>query len=119
MAIRTFDELLGDHAGRIARLERRLNKIAGSVTLRVPAVIQARLALERAIALNAAPVELAALQQAILNARGISDGDPWRKPTGADEAYPLGAIVSHIDKVWQSSVPANIWEPPEQWTEQP
>jgi hypothetical protein len=55
--------------------------------------------------------ELAALQEAILAAEGIAPGDPWRQPTGAHDAYPLGATVSHNGKTWESSVAANVWEP--------
>jgi hypothetical protein len=65
----------------------------------------------RAIGLNAAPDELAALQAATLAAEGIEEGDPWRQPTGAHDAYPLGAIVSHSGKIWESTVAANVWEP--------
>lgn len=35
----------------------------------------------------------------------------WRQPTGATDAYPLGAKVSHNDKHWVSNVDANVWEP--------
>jgi hypothetical protein len=54
----------------------------------------------RAIGLNAAPDELAALQAATLAAEGIEEGDPWRQPTGAHDAYPLGAIVTHNGQTW-------------------
>lgn len=37
--------------------------------------------------------------------------DQWTQPTGAHDAYPLGHIVSHNDKLWQSNHPANVWEP--------
>jgi hypothetical protein len=74
------------------------------------AVTTARAEFERALALNAEE-ELAALQAAILAAEGISDGDPWRQPTGAHDAYPLGATVSHNGKTWESTVAANVWEP--------
>lgn len=74
-------------------------------------VASAQAELQRASLLNSAPEELAALQQAILAAEGISDGDPWRQPTGAHDAYPLGAHVTHNGKEWESSVAANVWEP--------
>lgn len=73
-------------------------------------VAAARADFERALALNA-EAELAALQAAILAAEGIESGDPWRQPTGAHDAYPLDAIVSHAGKVWSSTVAANVWEP--------
>lgn len=41
----------------------------------------------------------------------------WVQPTGAHDAYALGDQVEHNDKVWESDIDANVWEPPEQWTE--
>lgn len=74
--------------------------------------------LARAVGLNAAPDQLAALQEATLAAEGIAPGDPWRQPTGAHDAYPLGAVVRHNGLVWQSDVDANVWEPGvSQWTQ--
>lgn len=35
----------------------------------------------------------------------------WRQPTGAHDAYPIGAKVSHNDKHWVSNVDNNVWEP--------
>ncbi len=35
----------------------------------------------------------------------------WVQPTGAQDAYPLGAKVSHNEKHWQSTVANNVWEP--------
>jgi hypothetical protein len=75
------------------------------------AVEKAEADLARAIALASAPAELQALQQAHLSAEGIEEGDPWRQPTGAHDAYPLGAVVSHADELWESTVAANVWEP--------
>jgi hypothetical protein len=75
------------------------------------AIQTARAELERATLVNSAPEELAALQEAILAAQGIADGDPWRQPQGAHDAYPIGAVVSHKDKTWESTVAANVWEP--------
>lgn len=42
---------------------------------------------------------------------------PWVQPTGAQDAYALGAKVTHNGKTWTSNVAANVWEPPTQWTE--
>ena len=75
------------------------------------AVLDAQAALDRAVQVNAAPDELTALQEATLAEEGIEPGDPWRQPTGAQNAYPLGAIVTHVDKTWESLVAANVWEP--------
>lgn len=35
----------------------------------------------------------------------------WIQPTGAHDAYPVGAIVAHAGKVWRNTIPANVWEP--------
>lgn len=35
----------------------------------------------------------------------------WRQPTGATDAYALGAKVSHVGKHWISDYPNNTWEP--------
>lgn len=75
------------------------------------AVTQAQAELARAVQLNSAPEQLAALQNATLASEGIQQGDPWRQPTGAHDAYPLGAEVSHNGKNWTSTIAANVWEP--------
>lgn len=36
---------------------------------------------------------------------------PWVQPTGAQDAYALGAQVTHNALNWQSTVDANVWEP--------
>ena len=86
------------------------NAAADAAEADAAAVATARADFERALALNA-EAELAALQAAILAAGGIEPGDPWRQPTGAHDAYPLGAKVSHNGKNWESTVAANVWEP--------
>lgn len=43
----------------------------------------------------------------------------WIQPTGAHNAYALGAKVSHASKHWVSNVANNVWEPGVYgWTEQ-
>ena len=37
--------------------------------------------------------------------------DEWKQPTGAHDAYDIGAIVSHNGKIWVNTSPANIYEP--------
>ena len=37
--------------------------------------------------------------------------DDWSQPTGAQDAYPDGAIVNHNGRLWRSTTPANVWEP--------
>ena len=40
------------------------------------------------------------------------DGHPeWVQPLGATDAYAKWDVVSHKDKLWQSDVDANVWEP--------
>lgn len=47
-----------------------------------------------------------------------STGIPaWVAPTGAHDAYAKDAEVTHNGKNWRSNIDANVWEPPEQWTE--
>lgn len=35
----------------------------------------------------------------------------WVQPTGAQDAYPKGAVVSHGGRAWVNLTPANVWEP--------
>lgn len=43
----------------------------------------------------------------------------WVQPSGAGDAYALGAIVQHNGKTWKSDYAANVWEPGVfGWTEQ-
>lgn len=35
----------------------------------------------------------------------------WVQPTGVQDAYPLGAKVTHNEKHWVSLVDSNVWEP--------
>ena len=43
----------------------------------------------------------------------------WIPPTGAHNAYALGAKVSHAGKHWVSNVANNVWEPGVYgWTEE-
>lgn len=41
----------------------------------------------------------------------LDEWPEWIQPTGAQDAYPLGAKVSHNDKHWISIVDNNTWEP--------
>lgn len=48
------------------------------------------------------------------NARNICDEryiHPWVKPTSAEDAYPNGAFVWHIDRAWRSLRDGNPDEP--------
>lgn len=52
-----------------------------------------------------------ALNTRVLQAEGIKQGDPWRQPTGAHDAYPKDAQVSWAGKDWSSTISGNVWEP--------
>lgn len=55
---------------------------------------------------------------AVLRAEGINQGDEWRQPTGAHDAYPLDWQVTYNGKLWESLAPANVWVPGESaWKE--
>ena len=44
----------------------------------------------------------------------------WVQPTGAHDAYPLGAKVTFNGRVYESKIPANVWSPtayPAGWTD--
>lgn len=41
----------------------------------------------------------------------IEEWPEWVQPTGAHDAYELGAKVSHNEKHWISDIPANTYEP--------
>jgi hypothetical protein len=55
------------------------------------------------------PDEAVSLYKAI----GIApSGYPeWEQPLGASDAYALGDIVSHNDKLWISDIDNNVWAP--------
>ena len=46
-----------------------------------------------------------------------ADGEAWVQPTGAHDAYPIGAKATLGGKTWESLVPANVWKPPTNWRE--
>ena len=58
-----------------------------------------------------APAEAEALATRYAEAIGREDGDQWAAPTGAHNAYPQGAIVTHQGKTWESLIPNNVWTP--------
>ena len=67
--------------------------------------------IERRRTLTDAPTQAAALADRYAAAIGRQDGDPWQQPTGAHDAYPLGATVTDGGKTWRSKHPANVWPP--------
>lgn len=72
---------------------------------------------DRRQALAAIPARLEAANLEYLAAEGVTDGLPWRAPTGAHDAYPLGWTVEHDGKAWVSLTAFNPWEPPTGWRE--
>lgn len=66
---------------------------------------------ERRALLADAERQASDLADAWAEAAGRQDGDPWVQPTGAHNAYRLGAEVTHEDKTWISTTPSNVWEP--------
>lgn len=58
-----------------------------------------------------APLKMEALNRAYLASSGVTPGSAWRQPAGAHDAYPKGFSVTHNNKVWESLVNANVWEP--------
>ena len=55
--------------------------------------------------------QAAELNVAYLAASGVEPGQEWRQPTGAHDAYPERWEVVHDGKTWESTTPANVWEP--------
>ena len=41
----------------------------------------------------------------------VEEWPEWVQPTGAQDAYALGAKVSHNGKHWVSAFNVNVWEP--------
>ena len=40
-----------------------------------------------------------------------SSPQPWVQPTGAQDAYPVGAKVTYGGFAWQNTTPSNVWVP--------
>ena len=48
----------------------------------------------------------------------LEEWPDWVQPTGAHDAYNVGAKVTYADKHWISTVDSNIWKPGDYgWTE--
>ena len=67
--------------------------------------------LSRRETLATAEKRAADLNAEFLAAAGVTDGDVWRQPTSAVDAYPKDWTVQHDGKTWVSLTPANVWEP--------
>lgn len=57
------------------------------------------------------PEQIEQMIGAYQDANGLGQGEEWKAPTGAHDAYRQGAIVEHNGKLWESLTPANVWEP--------
>ena len=74
----------------------------------------------QAEAAAAAPAAMDEIVREHGEAKGRKMGDPWVRPTGAVDAYPTGAVVTHKGSTWRNLTPANVWEPGESgWREVP
>lgn len=67
--------------------------------------------LSRRETLATAEKKAADLNAEFLAAAGVTDGDVWRQPTSAVDAYPKDWTVQHDGKMWVSLIAANVWEP--------
>jgi len=52
-----------------------------------------------------------ALTPALWKDVSLDEWPEWVQPLGSEDAYPLGAHVSHNNKHWESTIPANVYEP--------
>ena len=57
------------------------------------------------------PGQIETLVGTYQTAAGLGQGEEWKAPTSAHDAYRQGATVTHNGKVWESLTPANVWEP--------
>lgn len=71
----------------------------------------ARSEIDRRAILHNAPARMDAISREVLDAEGAQEGNPWRQPSGAYDAYPEGWTVTHDGKTWESLVAGNVWEP--------
>lgn len=67
--------------------------------------------LQRRDTLATAEAKATELNTAYLAAAGVEQGQKWRQPTSAVDAYPLDWTVTHGGKEWVSLVTANVFEP--------
>ena len=67
--------------------------------------------LSRRETLATAESRAAALNKEFLAAAGVTEGEEWRQPSSAVDAYPLDWTVTHDGKQWVSLVSGNVWEP--------
>ncbi len=66
---------------------------------------------QRRHTMRSVPHEIQVLQLRFLDAEGVEEGEPWRQPTGAHDAYPKDWTVQHNGQTWTSLIGGNVWEP--------
>lgn len=70
--------------------------------------------------LRDAEAQMKDINVSVLKAKGVTPGDPWIQPTGAHDAYPKAWTSKYNDKLWESLVDNNVWEPGVSgWREKP
>lgn len=73
---------------------------------------------DRRHALNTAEAETTRINERYLEAVGRTPGSAREQPVAAHDAYPVGWVVVHNGKQWESLTPANVWRPGESsWRE--
>jgi len=70
-----------------------------------------RMEMQRRSDLASIPDTVDLLNRNFLAASGVQQGEEWRQPTGAHDAYPVRWTVTHGGITWESLVSANVWEP--------
>lgn len=68
-------------------------------------------ALEKRKIIDQAGAKIDAILARVKGAQGFQDGDAWAQPTGAHDAYPIGALVTFDGKTWENLTTANVWTP--------
>lgn len=66
---------------------------------------------ERRQVLKTAPSRMKSLVRDLLHAEGVKEGDAWAQPTGYENAYPEGWVVTHDGGEWASNIGGNTLEP--------
>lgn len=71
----------------------------------------------RRYVVTSTPATMAVMNKQYLDATGVEPGEEWVQPEGSHDSYPLGWIVTHEGKTWESLVANNVWQPPTNWRE--
>ena len=67
--------------------------------------------LERRRTLEQVPDQMDKLVRELLAASGQVEGGQWKQPTGYENAYPKGWVVTHNGHEWTSNIAGNTLEP--------